>query len=197
LKRKFEPHKLIPAMVEPVQVADKIFRFEETNTKANIYYIDDAKKIQIDAGIVLDKPVDLLILTHCHFDHIAKAAEIKRKNPNCKIAASEEAAVHIKTMDEAVIQKAEPFKIDLILSEGAQIFSGTYRFRVLKVPGHTSSCIALYDAAAQLLFSGDCWFGNDSIGRFDLPTGDKMQLIKSVKRLKDLKVKILCPGHNY
>lgn len=183
--------------MEPKQITDKILCFEEPSFKANIYYIDDAKKVQIDAGLVLDKPVELLILTHCHVDHILKAAEIKKKNPHCTIAASEEAAIHIKRMDEAVMQAVEPFKIDLILSEGAQIYTGAYRFRVLKVPGHTSGCIALYDAAAQILFSGDCWFGSDSIGRFDLPTGNKAQLIKSVKRLVDLKVKILCSGHNY
>jgi glyoxylase-like metal-dependent hydrolase (beta-lactamase superfamily II) len=179
------------------QITEKILCFEEPETKANIYYIDDNKKVQIDAMLDLDKPVDLLILTHCHFDHILKAAEIKKKNPHCTIAASEEAAIHIKKMDEAVIQPVEPFRVDLILQEGAQIYTGAYRFRVLKVPGHTSGCIALYDAANQILFSGDCWFGNDSIGRFDCPTGNKQQLFKSAKRLMDLKVKFLCSGHNY
>ena len=179
------------------QIVDKILCFEEPEAKANIYYIDDNKKVQIDAGLVLDKPIDLLILTHCHFDHILKAAEIKKKNPHCTIAASEEAAVHIKKMDSAVIQPVEPFRVDLILQEGAQVYTGAYRFRVLKIPGHTSGCIALYDAASQILFSGDAWFRNDSIGRFDLPTGNKAQLIRSAKRLVDLKVKILCSGHNY
>ena len=179
------------------QITDKILCFEEPEAKANIYYIDDNKKVQIDAGLVLDKPIDLLILTHCHFDHILKAAEIKKKNPHCTIAASEEAAVHIKKMDSAVIQPVEPFRVDLILQEGAQIYTGAYRFRVLKVPGHTSGCIALYDAANQILFSGDCWFGGDSTGRFDLPTSNKQQLFKSVKSLVDLKVKFLCSGHNY
>lgn len=179
------------------QIADKIFCFEEPAYKNNVYYIDDVKKVQIDAGLVLDKPVDLLILTHCHCDHIAKAAEIKAKNPNCTIAASEEAAAHIKRMDDAIIEPVEPFRVDLILQEGAQIYTGAYRFRVLKVPGHTSGCVALYDAASRVLFSGDCWFGNDSIGRFDLPTGDKAQLVKSAKRLVDLKAKVLCSGHNY
>lgn len=183
--------------MEPKQITDKILCFEESSTKANVYYIDDQKKVQIDAGLVLDKPVDLLILTHCHFDHILRTAEIKKKNPKCTIAASEEAAIHIKRMDEAIIQAVEPFKVDLILSEGAQIYTGAYRFRVLKVPGHTSGCIALHDAASQVLFSGDVWFGNDSIGRFDCPTGNKAQLFKSAKTLMDLKVKVLCPGHNY
>jgi len=184
-------------MIESKQITDKILCFEEPEAKANIYYIDDNKKVQVDAGLVLDKPVDLLILTHCHFDHIAKAAEIKKKNPHCTIAASEEAAVHIKKMDSAVIQPVEPFRVDLILQEGAQIYTGAYRFRVLKVPGHTSGCIALYDAANQILFSGDCWFGGDSIGRFDLPTANKQDIFRSAKRLKDLKVKFLCSGHNY
>ncbi|MFH0869163.1 MAG: MBL fold metallo-hydrolase, partial [archaeon] len=66
------------------QIAPKIFKISEPLFKgtfnANVYYIDDTKKIQIDAGVVLEEPVDILILTHCHVDHILKAAEIKKKN---------------------------------------------------------------------------------------------------------------------
>ncbi|MEM2873844.1 MAG: MBL fold metallo-hydrolase [Candidatus Nanoarchaeia archaeon] len=179
------------------QITDKILCFEEPNFKANIYYIDDVKKVQIDAGLALERPVDLLILTHCHVDHIARAAEVKRKNPNCSIAASEEAAAHIKAMDEAVIQPVEKFKVDLILGNGTQIYAGQYKFKILKVPGHTSGCIAIYEPIYKILFSGDCWFGNDNIGRWDLPTGNLRELKKSVQMLQSLNPSLLCPGHSY
>ena len=184
------------------EVAPKVFKIVEPKYKNNVYYIDDAKKIQVDASVVLDKHVDVLVLTHCHVDHIMKAAEIKRRNPNCTIAASEEAAVHIKNMDEVTLVKeagedVERFRVDLVLDNGAKLFTGDYKLAVLKVPGHTSGDIALYDPAKQILFSGDCWLGGDSTGRWDLPTGNLRELKQSVNMLKDLKVKVLCTGHSY
>jgi len=184
------------------QIAPKIFKVVEPKYKNNVYYIDDNRKIQIDASVVLDVPVDILILTHCHVDHISKAAEIKKKNPRCTIAASEEAARHIKNWDEVTVvamsgEQVEKFKVDLVLSEGAQLFTGDYKFKVIKVPGHTSGDIAVYEASKHILFSGDCWFGNDDTGRWDLPTGNLKELKASVARLKALKVDILCTGHSY
>ena len=179
------------------EIFPKIFKIVEPNYKNNVYYIDDSKKIQIDASVVLDKPVDILILTHCHFDHTLKVAEIKRKNPNCTIAASEEAAVHIRNMDEVVVEPVEKFRVDLVLREGAQLFSGEYKFKILKVPGHTSGDIAVYEPAKSILFSGDCWFGGDDTGRWDLPTGNIRELKQSVAKLQALNVKLLCPGHSY
>ena len=183
------------------QIAPKIFKVVEPKYKNNVYYVDDNRKVQIDASVVLDVPVDILVLTHCHVDHILKAAEIKKKNPKCTIAASEEAAVHIKNWDEVTLANTENgierFRVDLVLSEGAQLFTGEYKFKVTKVPGHTSGDIALYEASKHILFSGDCWFGEDSTGRWDLPTGNLKELKASVARLKALKVELLCTGHSY
>jgi len=202
MPREFCGRARIRIKMDLKQVTDKIFCYTEPNYKANIYYIDDGKKVQIDAGAVLDKPVDILFLTHCHFDHILKAAEIKKKNPNCTIAASEEAAAHIRNMDEVTAAQMagvniERFRVDLVLGEGAKLFSGQYKFKVLKVPGHSSGDIVLYDPTQEILFSGDCWFGGDDTGRWDFPTGNLRELRQSVARLKELKVKVLCPGHAY
>lgn len=183
------------------EIYPKIFKAVEQKYLNNVYYIDDTKKVQIDAGIVLDKEVDILVLTHCHVDHILKAAEIKKRNPKCTVAASEEAAVHIKNWDEVTLANIETgierFRVDLILNEGAQLHTGEYKFKVLKVPGHTSGDIALYEPSKGILFSGDCWFGADDTGRWDLPTGNLKELEASVERLKGLKVNLLCSGHSY
>lgn len=63
----------------------------------------------------------------------------------------------------------------------------------IKTPGHTpdSFCILYKD----ILFSGDTIFHHGGRGRTDLPGGNEDQILKSIERLKDIKYKILCPGH--
>ncbi len=167
----------------------------------NVYYVDDNKKIQIDAALDLEKPVDILVLTHCHFDHILKARQI-RDRTGCIIAASPEASRHIKHMDEATLipeapEKLDKFEIDLILNDGAKIFTDNFKLRVIKTPGHSSGCISLFELNNKILFSGDCWFGGEATGRFDLPTSNKKELLDSARKLQELKPKVICPGHDY
>ncbi|MCD6108048.1 MAG: MBL fold metallo-hydrolase, partial [Thermoplasmata archaeon] len=46
-----------------------------------------------------------------------------------------------------------------------------------------------------VLFSGDTVFTYGDFGRYDFPGGDFNQLVKSIKRLANLNVRNLYPGH--
>jgi len=63
----------------------------------------------------------------------------------------------------------------------------------IQTPGHTqdSFCI-LYD---DILFSGDTIFHEGGRGRTDLPGGNEEQILNSIRNLKEVDYKILCPGH--
>ncbi|MDE7336025.1 MAG: MBL fold metallo-hydrolase, partial [Muribaculaceae bacterium] len=64
-------------------------------------------------------------------------------------------------------------------------------------PGHTPGGIALYAPADGWVITGDSLFAGGGIGRTDLPGGNQMQLIDSLKtKLFTLpgETKIL-PGH--
>ena len=67
------------------------------------------------------------------------------------------------------------------------------QFKPIQTPGHTqdSFCI-LYD---DILFSGDTIFHEGGRGRTDLPGGNEQQILNSIKNLKEVNYKILCPGH--
>jgi len=66
-------------------------------------------------------------------------------------------------------------------------------FEPIQTPGHTqdSFCI-LYE---DILFSGDTIFHEGGRGRTDLPGGNEEQILESIDKLKEVKYKILCPGH--
>lgn len=174
------------------KVAEKIFRFIDDWEVS--YLVDDELKLQVDAGALIESKPDLLVITHCHFDHIQHI-------PDCEIAASEKTAKHLEKLDEAVLtvsspRKLKPVKVDRILKGGDNIKTGKYNFVVLETPGHTDGSICLYDEKHGILFSGDTMFGDGVYGRTDLPTGDNRALSESVKKLEKLKVNIMLPGHD-
>ncbi len=66
------------------------------------------------------------------------------------------------------------------------------KFKIIKTPGHTKDSIALL--YKKILFSGDTLF-NNGIGRTDFPDSEPEKMNESLKKLKNLNYKILCPGH--
>ena len=78
--------------------------------------------------------------------------------------------------------------VDSLLKEGSKILD----FEVLHTPGHSKGGICLWDG--ETLICGDTVFANGGVGRTDIG-GDYNQLKESVKRLKELDVKNLLPGH--
>ena len=157
------------------------------------YVVDDDRKLQIDAGAPTDSRTEILILTHCHFDHIQHI-------PDCEIAASQKTADHLAELDIATIffkspKKLEPIKVTRILKGGDIINTGKYEFKVIETPGHTDGGICLYDENHGILFSGDTLFHDDIPGRVDLPSADPLAMEESLRKLKKLKINHLFPGH--
>ena len=69
------------------------------------------------------------------------------------------------------------------------------KFEVLHTPGHSICSIALYDKNTKTIVSGDTVYTDGGIGRWDLPTGNYEELVASVRRLSNMEVRALYPGH--
>jgi glyoxylase-like metal-dependent hydrolase (beta-lactamase superfamily II) len=109
--------------------------------------------------------IKTILLTHHHPDHIGNLEIFK----NAKI------------YDEKNIEEFQKEK-----SKNNQI-------KVIEVPGHTKDSLAfLYK---DILFSGDTLFNDGYIGRTDFPESQPEKMLASLKKLQNLKYKILCPGH--
>lgn len=137
--------------------------------------------------------VKALLLTHGHFDHTAGAAEI----------AAMGIPVYISQRDAHMLSCAEDSLADCfrcafsptddyrVIKEGEYDIGG-FHVKVLETPGHTagSLCYMIGDR----LFAGDTVFRN-GYGRYDLPSGNLGDLIKSFKKLKGLSGLKVCCGH--
>ncbi len=158
------------------------------------YYIDDDKKVLIDAGYKFDKKVDIIIITHCHYDHLFFLSELVEKYKPVVMAGAKDAESIEKIDAKVMLPKLKPVKIDKKLKDGDIVDCGKLKLKVIETPGHTEGSICLYDEKEQILFSGDTLFDGDT-GRTDLPSGNDAEMKKSLKKLALLKVKNLYPGH--
>lgn len=180
---------------------------------SNSYIVVDRKSLIIDPGIsvkTLIKKVDeleiqpdFIILTHCHYDHIAGTLKVKEQT-NSKVLAHELCAEILKNGDENKtlgknFNSISPIiKVDLELKDGNILKLGEMKLKVIHTPGHSLGSICLYEETSKSLFSGDTIFA-DGVGRTDLLGGDSELLKESIRRLIKLHethgIKKIYPGH--
>ena len=175
----------------------KIKRLPLESISINCYLISTEKAaIVIDPGFYSSEveeflkdnasPKKLILLTHCHFDHIGDADRL-RSATNTKIAIGEfdnnSLSDPNKNLCNLFGADLKPFSADITLIDGEIVSVGDIEIKVIHTPGHTLGgvCYLIDD----ILFSGDTLFSG-SIGRTDFPDGDFAILKNSVNKLYQL-----------
>jgi hydroxyacylglutathione hydrolase len=200
---------------EPSKVTELvpgIYQFHGEKPGSHVYLIKgDTKNALIDTGVAGKFPVlkhrlnalnlsvrdiNLIILTHEHYDHIGATAFFHR---TAVVAAHRLAANKLELQDEFVTllsrdQPSKPFWVDIWLEDGSVIDLGNYELQVIHTPGHTSGCICLYEPRAGLLFTGDTVFAGGTLSEIAVG-GNVSDYVNSVRRLSNLKMKQFFPGH--
>ncbi len=176
----------------------KIFKTVAGEVQTNCYMLSGA-----DFAVVIDpaeytadiedfvaqntyKPHKAVVLTHCHFDHIGGAEMVKQVwNCDIYIGAYDKEGLENPDINFSAHWGDRVISIspDKILNDGGNLILGEFCAKVIYTPGHTKGSICLM--VDDKLFCGDTLF-NMGIGRTDLPTGDYMSEIKSIKKLFEL-----------
>jgi hydroxyacylglutathione hydrolase len=138
--------------------------------------------------------IETIVLTHCHFDHIAHATAIAHMcNAEIVIHRDDAPGLNDERRNLSVLFGARLPAIvpDRTITDGDRIGD----LEVIHTPGHTPGSICLYDREHAILFSGDTVFADGGFGRFDFPYGSMEALRSSIERLAALRVEELYPGH--
>ncbi len=187
----------------------KIFVVGELLTNCYLYIDDETKRaVLIDPGSDADVidgfiaenglELEMILNTHCHFDHVGENAFFKDKYKvplaigELDVACLRKAHIDAKLFQIKIEKSPEP---DVLLKEGDVVLVGKSQLLVFHTPGHTPGSVSFYNAEEKVLFSGDTLFF-ESVGRWDLPGGDYLDLMSSVKRLAQLPSEtVVYPGH--
>ena len=138
--------------------------------------------------------IETIVLTHCHYDHIARVKELAHM---CKAKV----AIHkadarglvddLHSLSMHFGERSPGIVPDILLADGDAIGE----FVVIHTPGHTPGSICLWAEKDRVLVSGDTVFADGYFGRYDFPGGSRAELAKSLERLGELDVGGLYAGH--
>jgi glyoxylase-like metal-dependent hydrolase (beta-lactamase superfamily II) len=139
----------------------------------------------------------IIILTHCHGDHIGAVEELTEKY-GLKVYIHKEDAEALNdsrmNFTKSIFRKDISIKADVLLKDGDEISLGDLKFEIIHTPGHTKGGICI--KVGNIMMTGDTLF-NGSIGRTDFPGGSFDEIISSIKEkiFKYDDDTVIYPGH--
>jgi glyoxylase-like metal-dependent hydrolase (beta-lactamase superfamily II) len=194
------------------QIIDHIWHVGDSG--CSVFAVDTGKEdglVLIDAGMDLDmiKGIEIsgrgfedirhCILTHCHIDHTAICARLRRELPEIRFYAHALDAAPIEEPGHDGRTAAgwygityKPVSLHERLDGDTRLTIGGMAFHCLHIPGHTPGSIAVVvETAGQKVL-----FGQDLHGPFsDEFLSNLSDYRRSMNRLLKLEADILCEGH--
>jgi glyoxylase-like metal-dependent hydrolase (beta-lactamase superfamily II) len=171
------------------------------------YYVDG---LLIDTGCrysvrelaeaLADKPLERVVNTHAHEDHIGANQALLQQHPGLEILAHPDALPTLE--DPRRKQPLKPYQLvfwgypapstGAAVSDGMMIETNRFRLQVVYTPGHSPDHMCLYEPDQGWLFTGDLFVGGEIRAlRSDSDIG---QIIASLKKIAQQPAEWLFPA---
>ena len=156
---------------------------EWTGPTGNNTYLQGG--VLVDAGVGLEShidaianaldgaPLDLVLITHSHVDHVAGVPALSARWPGVVIRGG----------------PGEP------LQDGEVFESGDLRLRALHTPGHAPDHFCFVDDAAREVYCGDLARIGGTVVIPASRGGDLRAYLEALRRVRDLRPSRLLPAH--
>ena len=183
-----EKNVQVASMTLGMCATNTYFVFDENNKDENgkmhgiLFDPADRGKMIFDTLTSKGFVVDLILLTHGHFDHIGGCEEVRQLS-GAKIGCFEKEMAMCK---DPYLNLSNDFGThltinpDILYRDGDVITAAGLTCKLIATPGHTSGGCCYYFEDEKILMSGDTLF-EESVGRTDFPTSSTSELIRSIR----------------
>lgn len=185
----------------------KLYHLQSGPLRVNTYFLvnDDNQAIVIDGGENYKKvkqvesdfgfTIKAVLLTHAHFDHAGNAKKLQ--DDGAKVYISKLDAPKLLNEDNLSSdfgRKFDYLTADFTFADGDVLDVCGIKIKVIATPGHTDGSVCFM--VDNAIFTGDTLF-DGSVGRTDFKTGNRQDMIASIKKLFSLEGDYsIYPGHD-
>jgi glyoxylase-like metal-dependent hydrolase (beta-lactamase superfamily II) len=166
------------------------------------YGRDTADTLSKVSASLEGRPLDWLVNTHCHSDHMGGNAAVREAH-GCRISIPRDEAPLIDAWDETTLwlsyadQRCERFSFDDTIAPGDRFDWGDLHWQAIAAPGHDMAALMFFCEEAGVLISGDALWAN-GFGIVMPGPGRAARLAATRATLETislLPVRVVIPGH--
>jgi glyoxylase-like metal-dependent hydrolase (beta-lactamase superfamily II) len=149
------------------------------------------------------RPLDLLLNTHLHSDHVGGNAALQARYPAVQTLIPPGHAQYVAAWDTEKLtykptgQNCPQFRFDATLQPGAEVHLGDLAWQVHAAPGHDSHSVILFEPISRTLVSADAlWERGFGVVFPELDGDDAFhEVAQTLDVIEALKPALVIPGH--
>jgi glyoxylase-like metal-dependent hydrolase (beta-lactamase superfamily II) len=149
------------------------------------------------------RPLDLLLNTHLHSDHVGGNAALQARYPAVQTLIPPGHAQYVAAWDTEKLtykptgQNCPQFRFDATLQPGAEVHLGDLAWQVHAAPGHDSHSVILFEPISRTLVSADAlWERGFGVVFPELDGDDAFhEVAQTLDVIEALQPVLVIPGH--